>query len=397
MKAYYVFYIILLLSGRYTIKIDNLNELNTPTLILDKKILEKNCYKARKKCSELKTILRPHVKTPKSIEVAKIALGKDIGPITVSTLEEAEYFASSGFKDITYAVCIIPSKLNRLNYIQLKYNCIIRMVIDSVFVAKEIVNYSKLHHTNFEILIEIDCGEGRSGLNYQDKKIEEISKLFNLNIFTKLLGVLAHAGHSYSTKNKNEIISISKIEREEALASLKNFVNSKNQYPVISIGSTPTIFYAQDLKGITEVRAGIYMFWDLAQASRGICKIEDIALTVLASVIGHNQQKGKILIDAGALALSKDLSANKFMPEVGYGLVCDPHNVVPYNGLNISEVHQEHGSINIDNKRWFDELPIGSLVRILPNHACLTCAAYNKYNILEKGRIADIWSRTNGW
>ena len=86
MKAYYVFYIILLLSGRYTIKIDNLNELNTPTLILDKKILEKNCYKARKKCSELKTILRPHVKTPKSIEVAKIALGKDIGPITVSTL-----------------------------------------------------------------------------------------------------------------------------------------------------------------------------------------------------------------------------------------------------------------------------------------------------------------------
>ena len=120
-------------------KINNLNELNTPCLILDKNLLEKNCNKAREKCSELNTTLRPHVKTPKSIEVAKIALGKDVGPITVSTLEEAEYFASSGFKDITYAVCIILPKLKRLNYIQLKYNCVIRIVIDSVVVLSAIL------------------------------------------------------------------------------------------------------------------------------------------------------------------------------------------------------------------------------------------------------------------
>ena len=378
-------------------KINNLNELNTPCLILDKNLLEKNCSKAREKCDELNTILRPHVKTPKSIEVAKIALGKDIGPITVSTLEEAEYFASSGFKDITYAVCIIPAKLKRLNYIQLKYDCVIRMVIDSVVVAKEIVDFSELHSANFEILIEIDCGEGRSGLDYQDKNIREISRVFDTNRHITLLGVLAHAGHSYSTKNKNEIISISNNEREQALASLKNFVNSKNDSPIISIGSTPTMFYAEHLRGITEVRAGIYMFWDLAQASRGICKIGDIALTVLASVIGHNQQKGKILLDAGALALSKDISANNFMPKAGYGLVCDPHTAIPFEDLSISEVHQEHGSIKVDNINWFDKLPIGSLVRILPNHACLTCAAYSNYNILENGSIVDNWSRTNGW
>ena len=378
-------------------KINNLNELNTPCLILDKNLLEKNCSKAREKCDELNTILRPHVKTPKSIEVAKIALGKDIGPITVSTLEEAEYFASSGFKDITYAVCIIPAKLKRLNYIQLKYDCVIRMVIDSVVVAKEIVDFSELHSANFEILIEIDCGEGRSGLDYQDKNIREISRVFDTNRHITLLGVLAHAGHSYSTKNKNEIISISNTEREQALASLKNFVNSKNDSPIISIGSTPTMFYAEHLRGITEVRAGIYMFWDLAQASRGICEIEDIALTVLASVIGHNQQKGKILLDAGALALSKDISANNFMPKAGYGLVCDPYTAIPFEELSISEVHQEHGSIKVDNINWFDKLPIGSLVRILPNHACLTCAAYSNYNILENGSIVDNWSRTNGW
>jgi D-serine deaminase-like pyridoxal phosphate-dependent protein len=378
-------------------KIQNLEELDTPCLILDKSLLEKNCFKARKKCLELNTILRPHVKTPKSIEIAKIALDNQEGPITVSTLNEAEYFASAGFKDILYAVCVIPKKLNRLNFIQQKYSCMIRMVIDSVFVAQEILNYSKLHNANFEILIEIDCGEGRSGLFHQDQKIRDISRVFAENDQTNLIGVLTHAGHSYSTKDKNEILSISNIERAEALASIKNFSNFNKMSPVISVGSTPTMFLASNLDGISEIRAGIYMFWDLAQASRGICKIEEIAISVLASVIGHNHQRKRIIIDAGSLALSKDVSANNFMKEAGYGLVCNPDTGIPFDGLNVSEVHQEHGSIDLETIDWFDNFPIGSLVRILPNHACLTCAAHEKYNVLENEQITERWSRTNGW
>ena len=378
-------------------KIQNLEELDTPCLILDKSLLEKNCFKARKKCLELNTILRPHVKTPKSIEIAKIALDNKEGPITVSTLNEAEYFANAGFKDILYAVCIIPKKLKRLNFIQQKYSCMIRMVIDSVFVAQEILNYSKLHNANFEILIEIDCGEGRSGLFYQDQKIRDISIVFAEYEQTNLIGVLTHAGHSYSTKDKNEILSISNIERAEALASIKNFSNFNKMSPVISVGSTPTMFLASNLDGISEIRAGIYMFWDLAQASRGICKIEEIAISVLASVIGHNHQRKRIIIDAGSLALSKDVSANNFMKEAGYGLVCNPDTGIPFDGLNVSEVHQEHGSIDLESTDWFENFPIGSLVRILPNHACLTCAAHEKYNVLENEQITESWSRTNGW
>ena len=378
-------------------KIENLEQLDTPCLILDKSLLEKNCQKARNKCRELNTILRPHVKTPKSIEVAKIALDNQEGPITVSTLNEAEYFASAGFKDILYAVCIIPKKLKRLNFIQQKYSCMIRMVIDSVFVAQEILNYSKLHNANFEILIEIDCGEGRSGLFHQDQKIRDISRVFAEYEQTNLIGVLTHAGHSYSTKDKNEILSISNIERAEALASIKNFSNFNKMSPVISVGSTPTMFLASNLDGISEIRAGIYMFWDLAQASRGICKIEEIAISVLASVIGHNHQRKRIIIDAGSLALSKDVSANNFMKEAGYGLVCNPDTGIPFDGLNVSEVHQEHGSIDLETTDWFENFPIGSLVRILPNHACLTCAAHERYNVLENEQITESWSRTNGW
>ena len=208
---------------------------------------------------------------------------------------------------------------------------------------------------------------------------------------------MTHAGHSYSTKDKNEILSISNIERAEALASIKNFSNFNKMSPVISVGSTPTMFLASNLDGISEIRAGIYMFWDLAQASRGICKIEEIAISVLASVIGHNHQRKRIIIDAGSLALSKDVSANNFMKEAGYGLVCNPDTGIPFDGLNVSEVHQEHGSIDLETIDWFDNFPIGSLVRVLPNHACLTCAAHEKYNVLENEQITESWSRTNGW
>ncbi|MDC1086010.1 alanine racemase [Alphaproteobacteria bacterium] len=378
-------------------KINNLDDLNTPCLILDKNVLEKNCNKAREKCRKLNTTLRPHVKTPKSIEVAKIALGKETGPITVSTIREAEYFADAGFKDILYAVCIIPKKLERLHFIQKKYNCTIRMVIDSVFVAKEILKFAKTSNANFEVLIEIDCGEGRGGINFQDENIREISKIFDECGYSKLIGVMSHAGHSYSTNDKNEIVSISNKERDDALASINNFTNINRTPPVVSIGSTPTMFCASHLNGVSEIRAGIYMFWDLAQASKGICEIKDIAVTVLTSVIGHNYQNKKIIVDAGALALSKDISANKFMQEVGYGLVCNPNTGLPLSDLAISEVHQEHGAINISDTSWFDKLPIGSLLRVLPNHACLTCAAYENYNVLENETINDRWDRINGW
>jgi D-serine deaminase-like pyridoxal phosphate-dependent protein len=378
-------------------KIINLEDLETPCLVLDKKLLERNCLKVRNRCLELKTTLRPHVKTSKSVQIIRLALDKKIGPITVSTLQEAEYFASSGFKDILYAVGIVPNKLSRLANIQQKFNCNVRMILDSVQLANNVIDYSNLNNTNFEILIEIDSGEGRGGLRPNDKLIQEISNtLYNCSR-TKLMGVLTHAGHSYASNDVSEISSIANKERGDALEAVKNLLNINQPCPIVSVGSTPTMLFSSHLDDISEVRSGIYMFWDLAQASRGICKIEDIAITVLASVVGHNYNKQRIIIDAGALALSKDISANKFMPEAGFGLVCDSNTGIPLSELNVSEVHQEHGTINIKDKKWFNLLPVGSLVRILPNHSCLTCAGFDRYNILENNSINDFWPRTNGW
>ena len=375
-------------------KIDNLN---TPCLILDKEILKNNCNSVLRRCKDLEVSLRPHVKTPKCIEVVKIALNNHTGPITVSTLQEAEYFASSKFKDILYAVGIVPSKLPRIAKMQEEHGCIIQVILDSVEMAKAVADYAKLNKVNLEILIEIDSGEGRSGLKPYDKKLNEISSILKEQSETQLMGVMTHAGHSYNSNNPKAISEIANKEKEYILNAANKLKKLGNSCPVVSLGSSPTMIFGTNFDGISEVRCGVYMFWDLAQASRKVCKIEDIAVTVLASVINHNYQDKRIIIDAGALALSKDISANKFMPKAGYGLVCDKNTAIPFPNLYISEVHQEHGTINITNEKWFEHLPIGSLVRIKPNHSCLTCAGHEKYNVLEHNYITELWNRINGW
>ena len=287
-------------------------------------------------------------------------------------------------------------KLKEIKAIQEKYNCKIQIVIDSLVMSKIVLDYSLENKVPLDVMLEIDSGEGRGGLKPSKKNIKEISSMF-LSNKKYIKGVMTHAGHSYKTNDPKKICSIAEKERNEVLTAARIVRRLGHPCPVVSLGSTPTILFASNLDGVSEVRCGVYMFWDLAQASKNICTLEDIAVTVLATIIGHNKQKNKIIIDAGALALSKDISANQFMPKAGFGLICESQTGKPLGNLNISEVHQEHGSINIANNKYFDLLPIGSKVRILPNHTCITCAGHEQYNILEKNVITGTWARINGW
>jgi D-serine deaminase-like pyridoxal phosphate-dependent protein len=213
----------------------------------------------------------------------------------------------------------------------------------------------------------------------------------------RLAGVMTHAGHSYGTADIAEVRAIAGRERDSAVQAAQALGRAGHPVPMVSVGSTPTILHADHLEGVTEARSGVYVLWDLAQASRGICALDDIAATVLSTVIGHNRAGGSLILDAGALALSKDISANAFMPQAAYGLVCDAETAAPLAPLAVTQVHQEHGTVRVDDPRWFDRLPIGALVRIMPNHTCMTCAAYDAYHVVEGGRVIDTWGRINGW
>lgn len=366
-------------------------EIETPALILDEARLNANTARMRARCEALGVTLRPHLKTAKSLDVAVAALAGVKGPITVSTLHEAEHFARAGYGDILYAVAVAPHKIGHVHRIQRQTGARILLCVDSVEMAQAVVDGAESEGSRLSCLIEVDCGEHRSGVAPAGEDLAAIADVFAGTDL--LLGVMTHAGHSYGTADLAEVARIAKEERRAAADSAALLRSRGFACPIVSVGSTPTVLHARHLEGVSEVRAGIYMFWDLAQLSRGMCRQEDIAVSVLATVIGHNRAAGSLVIDAGALALSKDTGANTFMPTAGFGLLCDVATMEPLEGLRVDVVHQEHGTVRVADPAWFARLPIGARVRVLPNHACLTCAAYDHYELLSGGR----WPRINGW
>ena len=169
--------------------------------------------------------------------------------------------------------------------------------------------------------------------------------------------------------------------------------------PVVSVGSTPTARYAKDLTGVTEVRAGVFMFGDLYQAGVGSVAPADIALSVLATVIGHQRSKGWIITDAGWMALSRDRGTARQAVDQGYGVVCYLAGR-PYPDLIVADANQEHGIIAVrrGSAATLPDLPIGARLRVLPNHACATGAQHDRYHVLDRtGRVSAVWPRINGW
>lgn len=372
--------------------------LDTPRLILDADRLERNAAHMRARCQQLGVTLRPHLKTAKSADVARIAAGGAQGPITVSTLAEAEYFAAAGWRDILYSTAIAPAKLVRADRIQRDHGARLLFVVDDERAATAIGTAAAALDARFGVLIEVDCGEHRSGVEPASPDLLAIAEAIAACApHLDLMGVMSHAGHSYAFAEPAPVRTLAEVERLAAVTSADYLRERGHLCPIVSIGSTPTVLFADHLTGVTEVRAGIYLFHDLSQLSRGVCSQEDLAVSVLAAVIGHQHHGPSLILDAGALALSKDVGANRFMPEVGYGLVCDAATLEPLGSLAVTVVHQEHGSVPLPDESWFERLPIGSLVRIMPNHACLTCAAYSSYDVLRGGRVAGQWPRIGGW
>ncbi len=366
-------------------------QLNTPCLLLDRAVLKRNLAAMSARMKKRGVALRPHLKTAKSAAVAKLATQGEAGGITVSTLAEARYFADHGFKDILYAVGIVPSRLDQVATLRAR-GVDLKIVTDSIDAARAIAS----HGSEFSVLIEIDSGAHRAGLDPASPLLLEIGHVLHKASNATLLGVMTHAGHSYHCHSTQEVAAVAEAERLAAVDAAARLQHAGIPCPVVSVGSTPTAVHARSLEGVTEMRPGVYMFNDLDQLALGSCGPNDLALSVLASVIGQYEQRNQLLIDAGALALSKDISATEFMPDAGFG------TVIGHDGLSVSDVNQEHGFVGGKKPLPFDRLTIGSKLRVLPNHACITAAAYDRYHVIDSdldgGRtVVDVWDRVNGW
>ena len=365
-------------------------DLETPALLLERAKLGSNLARMRARLASLGVPLRPHVKTAKSVDVVRMAVEGQPGGITVSTLREAEHFLDHGFTDILYAVGIAPAKLPRVAALQAR-GAEVTIILDSLEMTEAVAARAAALGTRFPVLIEVDTDGRRAGVRPDDPRLVEIGRRLDAAAGTELRGVITHAGGSYACASPEALRVVAEQERAGAVAAAEALRAAGLPAPVVSVGSTPTALFAERLDGVTEVRAGVYMFMDLVMEGLGVCSEEDIALTVLATIIGHRRDTGTILLDAGGLALSKDQGQAG-----GYGRLADAVTGAPL-GLSVASVNQEHGLVPAAEAD-FARLPIGSLVRILPNHACMTAAAYQRYQVLNGGEeVADVWERCNFW
>ena len=376
----------------------SLDELDTPALVLDVARMERNVERLTQRLSALGVRFRPHVKSAKSVDVARRLFPDGRGPVTVSTLKEAEYFAAAGMTDITYAVGLAPAKIARLRAL-VGRGIDVSVIIDSEEQARALAAAANRGGAMPAVLLEIDCDGHRGGLTCGDERLAAIAGIVREGGI-EVRGVLAHAGESYRCRGAIGLPEAAEAERAAAVAAAELLRRHGHAAPVVSIGSTPTAHFARDLTGVTEVRAGVFVFFDLVMHGIGVCAIDDIALSVLATVIGHKPERGWIMTDAGWTALSRDRGTASHPVDQGYGLVCDADGVPPPD-LIVADGSQEHGIIALrpGSGAVLPEIPVGARVRILPNHACATGAQHELYHVVQAGSrdILAIWPRMRGW
>jgi D-serine deaminase-like pyridoxal phosphate-dependent protein len=371
-----------------------LESLKTPSLLLDLERVRRNAKQMSLRAKKLGVQLRPHIKTHKCIEIARLQTEGHSGAITVSTLAEARAFAAHGFSDITYAVPIDPGKFKEA--VELASNGTkLSLLTDDMEIPALLNDTARKADVKFGVFLKIDCGYHRCGVDPDGPEALEIPQRIADSSHVRFAGILTHAGHSYHACSQEQLLSIAHQERDVMRDCGRRLESEGVPVPVISIGSTPTITQIDDLSGIHEVRPGNYIFFDGFQATLGSCSFEDCALTVLSSVIHRSRELKKIVIDAGAIALSKDRGPVEIDPACGYGHVLD----IEGNdlGLRIHAVSQEHGQVNVNDDRLLDRLSVGTRVRVLANHSCLTAAQYACYHLLEGDRIIDRWQIYRGW
>lgn len=372
----------------------SLDTLDTPCLVLERGRLERNLARMAQAVRARGVRLRPHLKTAKSIDVARLAVPDTAGPVAVSTLREAEYFFGHGYRDVLNPVGISPGKFARAARL-LRAGARLVVSLDDSELARRLVACGAAEGVAFRAVIEIDCGEHRGGIAPDSDQLVSVARALGAGF----AGVATHGGHSYGARTLEDLNRVAKAEADAARAAVVRLAAAGLCCEIVSIGSSPTALTGNTLEGITEVRAGVYMFGDLFQAGIGTCALDDLAVSVLTEVIGRPAGRDAFLIDAGAFALSKDTATASLPParQAGFGWVCDlDGRRLP--GLRVERVWQEHGLVVSERPLGAGEFPIGTRLRILPNHVCPTAAAHEAYHVVDNARtVQAVWPRINGW
>ncbi len=353
--------------------------------------LERNIEQMEQRILRLEANLRPHVKTHKIPEIARLQTTAFSGGITVSTLAEAEHFAAAGFQDITWALPLPPNRIKKA--LKLGERIQLNLLIDHTTTLQLLRSELQKTGQQASVFLKVDCGYGRAGVLPSSEEGLVLARELHQAPEISFQGLLTHGGHSYDMIGQEAILKVAEEERNSVVDFAHRLRALNIPIPCVSIGSTPTMCHAKDLTGVDEVRPGNYVFFDRAQQAIGSCQEEDIALSVLSSVIGLYPERKLILIDAGGLALSKDGGSGA--AEFGYGTIVDPLYQTPLPFCKLVALSQEHGKIRYTSDK--PPLSIGEQVRILPNHSCMTAACHPQLYAVRGSEVEASWAPARGW
>ena len=370
--------------------------LPTPSLLLDDDRLARNIRRLATRLAPFGVGFRLHAKTLKCVEVARRAMTTPEGPVAVSTLAEAEWFAERGVTDICYAVGIAPGKFERALALR-ERGAALTLLLDSVEAARALAEFGEARGHSFDVLLEVDSDGHRAGLAPAARDLVEAAALLHAR-GQRVAGVLTHAGSAYdlAAPSARAFAALAEQERAAAVTAAQALRAAGHTCPTLSVGSTPTALFGENFSGVTEVRPGVYLTQDLVMAGLGVCQVEDIALSVLCTVIGRRGRDGALVTDAGWTALSRDAGLAGHFDDFGYGLVLDEDGgLLP--GLRVTETNQEHGIITGARGCPVPPLPVGTLLRILPVHACATASGFGTVHLCHGAEEKASWPRCRDW
>jgi D-serine deaminase-like pyridoxal phosphate-dependent protein len=367
-------------------------ELRTPAALVDVAAVDGNTARMSERIAGLGARLRPHVKTHKTVEAGRLQVRGHFGGVTVSTLAEARAFAAAGFGDVTWAVPIPPAKAREAAALSRELEAL-HLLVDSDEAVTALVAEASAG-TRLSVFLKLDCGNHRAGVDPESPASLALARRLADARQLDFRGILTHAGHSYACRDPEAVRAVARQEREVCVGFAERLRDAGVEVSEVSVGSTPTAIWTESLEGVTEVRPGNYAFFDAFQVAIGSCTPGQVAFSVLASVIGCYPARGRLVLDAGALALSKDPGPTHVDPDCGFGELSTPEGEpVP---LRLVSLSQEHGAVD-GAAEAVARFPVGSRLRVVPNHSCLASALHERYAVVEDGRVVGEWRPVRGW
>jgi D-serine deaminase-like pyridoxal phosphate-dependent protein len=270
------------------------------------------------------------------------------------------------------------------------------LLVDHMTALDALSRAAAAQESRVAVFIKIDCGYGRAGVRPDDPIMLDLARRIDGDPWLNLAGVLTHGGHAYDCVDVASIRVVAEEERSMAVQAAELIRESGIEVPVVSVGSTPTCAVVEDLTGVTEIRPGNYALFDVFQSVIGACATDDIAVGVLTEIIGVYPERRSLIVDAGALAMSKDPGATHVDPTSGFGLICQPDGT-PIPGLSLTGLSQEHGKVKVAPSLDLSDLTVGDRLLIRPNHSCLVTALHPQLYVTEGDRVVDMWCPVRGW